>query len=173
VLDIDALNETESETWVWKGSTVLDLGPDEPHDIALLKLSRGGADATVIREFNLVSKTFVAEADGGFVLPEAKSSVSWKTRDVLLVGTDTGEGSLTDSGYPREAREWCRGTPLSAAECVFAGEAADVSVRAYCYFDKGNTYNLLSRAMTFYTSKDFLWHDGCVLPYRTRPVPRL
>ena len=46
--------------WVWKGSTVLDLGPDEPHDIALLKLSRGGADATVVREFNLVSKVLPA-----------------------------------------------------------------------------------------------------------------
>lgn len=160
MLDIDALNAAEGETWVWKGSNVIDLGPDEPHDVALLKLSRGGADATVVREFNLVTKEFVAEADGGFVLPEAKSSVTWKTRDVLLIGTDTGKGSLTDSGYPREVREWKRGTPLSSAECIFAGEAADVSVRAYCYYDKGATYNMLSRAMTFYTSKDYVFHNG-------------
>ena len=44
----------------------------------------------------------VPATDGGFVLPEAKSSVSWKTRDILLIGTDTGPGALTDSGYPRQ-----------------------------------------------------------------------
>lgn len=63
-----------------------------------MSISRGGADATVKREFDLQQKTFV---DGGFQLPEAKSRVAWKSADILLVGTDFGEGSLTDSGYPR------------------------------------------------------------------------
>jgi len=160
VLDIDALNEAEGETWVWKGKVLLDLGPDHPHDLALLKLSRGGADAVVIREFNLKTKSFVLEADGGFVVPEAKSSVSWKSRDCLLVGTNTGEGSMTDSGYPRDVREWKRGTPLSDAAKIYSGEATDVSVGAYRYYDNGFTYHLLNRSITFYTSEQFVWRNG-------------
>jgi hypothetical protein len=53
VLDLDALNKEEvnpktgePENWVWKGSTVLDEGPDVRTDRVMLKLSRGGADAT-------------------------------------------------------------------------------------------------------------------------------
>jgi prolyl oligopeptidase len=56
VLDIDALNEAEGELWVWKGSTVLDEGPDVPTQLVLISLSRGGADATVVREFDILSK---------------------------------------------------------------------------------------------------------------------
>jgi hypothetical protein len=84
-------------------------------------------------------QTFVPASEGGFVLPEAKSSVSWKSRYSLLIGTDTGPGSLTKSGYPRQAREWLRGTPMSDSKVVFSGEADDVSVRASCYYDKGTT----------------------------------
>ena len=36
-------------------------------------------------------------------------------RDRLLVATDFGPGSLTDSGYPRVIREWRRGAPLADA----------------------------------------------------------
>jgi prolyl oligopeptidase len=78
----------------------------------LVALSRGGADAVVRREFDLKQKAWVEAKDGGFSLPEAKSRCAWQSRDVLLVGTDLGEGSLTDSGYPRTVREWRRGTPL-------------------------------------------------------------
>jgi prolyl oligopeptidase len=66
VLDLDALNKEEvnpktgePENWVWKGSTVLDEGPDVRTDRVMLKLSRGGADATEVREFDLDKKRFV------------------------------------------------------------------------------------------------------------------
>ena len=52
-------------------------------------LSRGGADAVVTREFDVVSKAFVPD---GFFLPEAKSRVDWRDRDTLYVGTDFGPG---------------------------------------------------------------------------------
>eukprot|EP01034_Spumella_vulgaris_P029930 gene29930-37063_t len=46
-------------------------------------------------------ESWVYKADGGFILPPAKSSVSWKSIDVLLIGTDLHDGvSMTDSGYP-------------------------------------------------------------------------
>ena len=65
VLDLDALGKAEGENWVWKGSTW--LVPDR--DRCLLSLSRGGADASVVREFDIAKKAFVSD---GFVLPEAK-----------------------------------------------------------------------------------------------------
>ena len=46
VLDLDALAESEGENWVWHGARVL-----EPEGrLCLISLSRGGADADVVRE---------------------------------------------------------------------------------------------------------------------------
>lgn len=59
VLDVDALGKAEGESWVYKGSVKLDDGTEAGKSRVLLMLSRGGADATVYREFNLVSKDFV------------------------------------------------------------------------------------------------------------------
>lgn len=61
----------------------------EPEDLsppirALISLSRGGADACVIREFDLVKKEFVDKSEA-FYIPEAKSSISWLSEDSLLV----------------------------------------------------------------------------------------
>ena len=70
LLDLDALGRSEGENWVWGGATC--LGPH--YRRALLSLSRGGADAHVVREFDLVERRFVA---GGFDLPEAKSELAW------------------------------------------------------------------------------------------------
>jgi prolyl oligopeptidase len=131
VLSIDALCEAEGESWVYKGNTLLDEGEGVAPTRTLVYLSRGGADATVVREFDLQTLKFVPAAEGGFELAEAKSNVDWQSRDVLLVGTDFGPGSLTDSGYPRTVHEWRRGTPLSASAQVYEGEATDVSVRSY------------------------------------------
>jgi prolyl oligopeptidase len=47
VLDIDLLAEGEDEDWVWKGAQC--LRPE--YRRCLLNLSRGGADAVVVREF--------------------------------------------------------------------------------------------------------------------------
>ena len=64
-------------------------------------------------------QTFIKPEDGGFVVPTAKSSVGWRGAHELLVGTDTGPGSMTDSGYPRQVLSWGRGTKLSEAELVW------------------------------------------------------
>lgn len=147
VLDLDRLAEEEKENWVWKGYSVL----YPSYDRCLVFLSRGGADATVVREFDLKQPGFVA---GGFVLPEAKSDVAWRNRDTLYVGTDFGPGSLTTSGYPRIIKEWRRGTPLTSAQTVFEGKAEDVRVGVSVVHDHGFTYELIGRAKTFFTSED-------------------
>jgi prolyl oligopeptidase len=121
LIDLDELAAAEGENWVWQSVSVLRPG----ERLALVRLSRGGADAGVVREFDLERHAFV---DDGFTLPEAKSSVSWIDTDRIYVGTDFGPGSLTASGYPRVVKEWKRGTPLSSAVTVFAGEPGDVSV---------------------------------------------
>ena len=89
-----------------------------------------GSDAIVLKEFDMLSEEFVTE--NPFNLPEAKTRASYKSRDILLVGSafeDSPEdSSLTDSGYPRTVREWERGTPISEAQTVFEGEKTDVAV---------------------------------------------
>jgi len=150
VLDLDALAEQEGVLWVWGGYDALDEGPDSCWDRALVVLSPGGSDAVVVREFNLNRCEFVPEEAGGFVVHEAKSSVSYRTRDEVLIGTDFGEGSLTNSGYPRIVKAWKRGTPLSKARTVWEGEPGDVSVDQIMYHDRGVWHEFRYRALNFY-----------------------
>ena len=156
VLDVDALAAAEGENWVWHGATVL-----EPEDRAcLVSLSRGGADADVVREFDLETKAFVA---GGFALPEAKSRVAWRGRDSLFVATDFGPGSLTTSGYPRTVRAWARGTDLAAAPTVYEGRDGDMAVGGYRDLTPGFERDFVSRQITFWTNELFLWRDGALV----------
>ncbi len=149
VLDLDALGQAEGENWVWAGASP--LAPN--YRYCLVALSRGGADAHVVREFDTVKKEFVAN---GFSLPEAKSDVDWIDEDHIYVGTDFGVGSLTDSGYPRVIKRWKRGTPLSEAVTVFEGEAKDVSVRVSVDKTPGFERTVFSRSTDFYNSIQFL-----------------
>ncbi len=150
VLDIDQLARNEKENWVWKGSTCL----YPKYDRCLLSLSRGGADANVIREFDVLTKSFVP---GGFELKEAKGSAAWVDRNTLFVQTDFGPGTITKSGYPRLVKEWKRGTPLESAKTVFAGEEADVGVSGFQSEQAGYaTRQFVRRSVTFFTSALFL-----------------
>jgi prolyl oligopeptidase len=149
VIDLDALAAKENENWVWKSANII----EPSHDRCLIGLSRGGADATVVREFDLKRKEFIAE---GFKLPEAKSRVDWRNRDTLYVATDFGSNSLTKSGYPRIVKEWKRGTPLSQARTLFEGSVDDVSVSAGSVRDHGRTYDFIERGLTFFTDETFV-----------------
>ncbi|HEX8802902.1 MAG TPA: prolyl oligopeptidase family serine peptidase [Acidimicrobiales bacterium] len=149
LLDVDALGRAEGENWVWEGAAV--LRPDLTR--ALVQLSRGGADATVVRELDLEDLRFVED---GFTLPEAKSDVGWIDVDHIFVGTDFGPGSLTTSGYPRVVKRWTRGTPLSEAETVFEGREDDVAVYAHHDPTEGFERDLVGRAPDFFTDETFL-----------------
>jgi prolyl oligopeptidase len=157
VLDLDALGRTENENWVWSGATA--LGPD--YRRCLLSLSRGGADAVVVREFDLVERRFVA---GGFFLPEAKSSIEWIDADGVYVGSDFGPGSLTDSGYPRVLKRWRRGQPLAQAETVFEGQKQDVSAYASVDRTPGFERTVVGRLLDFYNSELLLLQGDRLLP---------
>ena len=166
VLDLDALVRREDENWVLKDFACRQ--PDNKR--CLVSLSRGGADAVVTREFDLSRKAFVTPEDGGFALPEAKTSVSWAGADSVFVATDFGPGSLTDSGYPRIVKLWRRGRPLAEAEVVFAGEAADVSVAAYADLAPGHEVQLVWRARDFHNNDMFVRRpDGGALVPIAKP----
>lgn len=152
LLDLDALAEQEGENWVWKGSTT--LRPD--HRRALLKLSRGGADAVVVREFDLATLTFVED---GFVLPEAKTRIGWIDEDSVYVGTDFGPDSLTASGYPRLAKLWRRGTDISDAVTLYEAKTSDISVSASHDPTEGFERDLIVRSVSFFT-QEFYLRDG-------------
>ncbi|MDF7809192.1 prolyl oligopeptidase family serine peptidase [Pontiellaceae bacterium B12219] len=146
LIDFSELSEQEGENWSFKGVEVLKPG----FDICLVKLSRGGGDAVVVREFDINKKAFV---EGGFKLPEAKTRVAWLNRNTLLVGTDFGERSMTDSGYPRIVKKWKRGILLKDAEVIYEGKKSDVSVGAYVQHTAGRKYVLISRGITFYETE--------------------
>jgi prolyl oligopeptidase len=149
LLDVDALAEQEAENWVWQGATV--LRPD--FRFALVELSRGGADATVVREFDLVDRRFVED---GFTLPEAKSRVGWIDRDRIYVGTDFGSGSLTSSGYPRLIKEWRRGLTLAEAPVVFEAKPDDVAAFASHDPTSGFERDFVGRSIDFYRTETHL-----------------
>jgi len=153
VLDLDALAEAEGENWVW--SEVNCLGPDYRH--CMIGLSRGGADATVVREFDTVSKEFV---DGGFTVPEAKHQIDWMDENTLWVATDFGEGSLTTSGYPRIAKQWQRGTPLNEATTVFEASIDDVFAFAYSSHTPEARYDLVNLTPEFFRGTSYLRLGG-------------
>jgi prolyl oligopeptidase len=121
LLDVDALGAAEKENWVYKGMDC--LAPS--YQRCLMRLSRGGADAVVVREFDLGAKAFVKD---GFFVPEAKTSVAWLDANTLIVGTDFGPGSMTKSGYARTLRLLARGASLSNAPEIQAAKESDVGV---------------------------------------------
>ena len=159
VLDLDALPPPTTDTantWVWHGSTLLDEGPGCQWDRALISLSPGGSDADTTREMDLVSEKFIDPEDGGFAMPTAaKTQISYRSRDEVLVGSDfDGTGaSMTDSGYARVIKSWKRGTPLSEAKTVFEAEQADIAGAQFAYHDRGVVHEFQMRSVTFYTAK--------------------
>jgi prolyl oligopeptidase len=112
LLDVDKLAADENADWLWAGVQTLSA----KHPFVILSLSRGGGDATMLREFDIDTRTFVTD---GFVLPEAKSYAGWFDADTLLLSSAYGEGMATSSGYARTVRLWRRGTEVNHAPAIF------------------------------------------------------
>ncbi|HWJ38427.1 MAG TPA: prolyl oligopeptidase family serine peptidase [Sphingomicrobium sp.] len=146
LLDIDAMSKADNKKWVFKGATCL----TPAYVDCMVSLSNGGGDAVEVREFDLDKAAFVP---GGFVIPNAKTDVSWAASDALFVGTDFGPGTLTDSGYARIVKLWRRGTPLAAAKILGEGAKTDVSVSATSRVDGDRTWQFLTRSVDFYHRK--------------------
>ncbi|MEN8376069.1 MAG: prolyl oligopeptidase family serine peptidase [Gemmatimonadota bacterium] len=153
VLDMDALSDLEGVNWSYSGMSC--LPPAER--MCLVRLSRGGADAVEIREFDLERAAFV---EGGFYLPEAKGGATWVDENTLLVNTDFGEGTLTTSGYSRIVKKWSRGTSLESAEVVFEGAETDVSVSARSMESTTDRHMVVFHRPSFFDGTMYLYEDG-------------
>ena len=152
VLDVDALGKAENIEWVFSGFWNLKPGFER----AFVVLSPDGGDACEVREFDLKTKEFVA---GGFYLPVAKSRISWIDFDHMFVATDFGEGSMTDSGYPRIVKIWQRGTPLSEAVTVYSAGQKDMMAAGYQEVGEHDKRNYVVRVIDFYHREVFLVDD--------------
>ena len=162
VLDFDKLAADEDKNWVYKGADC--FAPKGSSDYkCMVSLSNGGKDAVIQREFDLVTKQFV---EGGFVTPEAKQGSAWASPDTLLIATDWGEGTVTQSGYPFVVKRWERGTPLDSAEELIRGDETDVGVWPMALeLEDGRVLQGAVEADTFFTSKYWWFPEG-----ETRPV---
>jgi prolyl oligopeptidase len=146
LLDVDDLARREGRNWVF--GSVDCLAPDYLR--CMIGLSDGGTDASSYREFSTDTLTFVS---GGFTLPEAKSSVTWLDENRLIVATDYGTGTMTDSGYPSVAKVWRRGEPLASAAPLFSGELTDVGVFVTTLRDAEQVWPVVVQATTFFDSR--------------------
>jgi prolyl oligopeptidase len=154
LLDVDLLAKSEAEEWVWEGCST--LAPQ--HRRGLVHLSRGGADAVVIREFDLAEKRFV---EGGFYLAEAKGGADWVDENTLLVSSALGgEVFQTISGYARTARLYRRGARFEEAPVVFECKREDMA--AWGGRDRGPRYprTQYRRQIDFEHHEDFVEQDG-------------
>ncbi|WFF41085.1 S9 family peptidase [Salinicola endophyticus] len=156
LIDVDALNAAEGESWVWHGARCLE--PEAPAGVwerALVALSPGGTDADVTREFDLINKRWVEE---GFQRPAAKGGLSWIDRDSVYVYTDfgpdaAGQSALTSSGYPRCVKRWRRGQPLAAAETLFEAAESDLMAIAFRDRTRGFERDFIQHALAFYEQR--------------------
>ena len=144
LLDLDALAAAEHENWVWSGAATL----PPAHARAIVRLSRGGGDAVVLREFDLPSRQFVAS---GFALAEAKGGAAWVDADTLLLSSALGDGMATHSGYARTVRVWHRDTAPEQAPVIF--EAAPESVRVWGEYDRSDDQVVFVEGIGFFDTK--------------------
>ena len=142
LLDVDALAKAEGENWVYKGT---DCAPGGTR--CLIKLSRGGGDAVVVREFDIAGRTFVKD---GFALAEAKGDATWLDDDTVLYAT--AKDGETSSGYARIVQQWKRG----AVAKQYEGEKGDVLVAPSTFHVKEGNFAVIVRAVSFFESEYFL-----------------
>lgn len=150
VLNLDALAEKEKENWVYLGETYHPEGKR-----VLLYLSRGGKDASVVREFDLVKKNFVKD---GFYLPESRSFADWLSEDEIVVKTDwKTKDSLTNSNLPRIVKTIKRSEKMAQAVTLFKAEKTDMSIAFFTLPSKNKNIQLIVVRSKDYLSQEFFF----------------
>ncbi len=158
LLDVDALAKAEKENWVFKGA---ECSPGEVR--CLIRLSRGGGDAVVVREYDLKAKKLASD---GFHLDEAKSDSSYLDDDTVLYST--AKDGETTSSYARIAKLWKRAAP-SAVSTLYQGEVGDVGVSPATFHTRDGNVGMVIRNVTFFETDYFVVEKGVA---RKLPLPR-
>jgi prolyl oligopeptidase len=160
LIDLDALSKAEHRSLFFKGASC--LAPDER--LCLVRLSEGGGDAVELREFDTLTGAFV---DGGFHFARSKQDAAWLNKDTLLLASDFGPGTLTQSGYPFILKVIKRGQSADQGTIVFQGAPTDVRVFPRVFRDaKGEVAEVLigHNVGFFSTTYVRLMHDGATAP---------
>lgn len=152
VLDLDEMSKQDQVKWVFKGAQ----GLYPKYNRFIISLSKGGGDAVVTKEFDATTKTFMTN---GFNVNESKTNASYLDENTLIIGSDFGKGTMTTSGYPKQVKLWKRGTPIEQAKLIFEGDESDVSDSGYAMRDGNINYLVVSKGMTFYSSKSYVIID--------------
>lgn len=155
MLDLDELARREGVRWtmpLWWVNPTCDtsIGPR-----CVLSLSPDGGDRTVLREFDLKTRAFVAE--GFRIDTPARTYAHWVDAEHLLLASDFGTGSLSSAGYARQARLWQRGTPHTAARLLFEAPADTV-----LYIPHNFRHRLHGRDSTLFVAE--VWHQAAGAP---------
>ncbi len=150
LLDVDALARAEKQNWVFAGA---ECSPGETR--CLIRLSRGGGDAVVIREYDLKAKKLATD---GFALPEAKADATYLNDDTVLFST-AADGA-TNSGYANSVKQWQRGTPIAAAKKIYEGDKSDVGSSAVSFHTKEGNFAVITRSVSFFETDYFAIENG-------------
>ncbi len=157
VLDMDAYSKKHGKNYDYHGMTC--LAPE--NIICLAQLSPGGSDAVEIKEFNLKKGEFI---ENGFNIPVAKTRVSWIDKDTIFIGTDFGENSMTESGYPRIIKKWKRGTALSEAQTLYTASEKSMAASAYRLNQDSYSIDIINETTSFWSNKKFLLKEDKIIP---------
>ncbi len=154
LLDVDALAKAEKENWVFGGA---ECSPGQSR--CLIRLSRGGGDAVVIREYDLKAKKLATD---GFHLAEAKADATYLNDDIVLFA-NAADGA-TKSSYARIVKQWRRGQPIAAAKTLYEGKVDDVGSSAAVFHSPGGDVAIITRSVSFFESEYFyLRPDGKIV----------
>jgi prolyl oligopeptidase len=159
LLDVDALAKSEKQNWVFAGA---ECAPGQTR--CLIRLSRGGGDAVVIREYDLKALKLATD---GFSLPEGKADATYLNDDTVLFAT-AADGA-TNSGYARIVRQWQRGTPVTAARTLYEGEKTDVGASASVFHSSDGDFAVIVRSVSFFETDYFAVEKAGV---KKLPLPR-
>jgi prolyl oligopeptidase len=159
IIDLDRLAAQDKRKWFFAGASCR-------AQRCLVRLSENGKDAVETREFDLASRSFVAN---GFFVPNSKSRTWWVDDDRLLVAPVLGPESLNRSELPKTLRLWRRGTPLEQARPLFAIDDEDAMLSAML-IDSNGRQGFVAARHTDFERKLYEW-VGLDGSRRALPLP--
>ena len=118
----------------------------------LIRLSRGGGDAVVMREYDLKAKKLATD---GFSLPEAKGDATiWMTTRCC---SPPRRGRQPSPAMPASCKLWKRGTPVAARQDLYEGRPRMCWSAPAVFHTKDGDIGLVMRAVTFFRNRIFRW----------------
>lgn len=129
VFDLDAFCKQTEEVWHWRGARTAWFDPTR----VLLCLSLRGSDQVRFIEFDIATRSIV---EGGFDLPPARASATWRDKDRVLWASAAGENAATESSWARVVRVLRRKDQPETGTITFEIGHGDLVVEPYILRDK-------------------------------------